>query len=79
MLFSAGMCMRRCATLDSYIGIYVRECFRLDVCARSLKKEKDGEKERAKKDMCVREADERRFLIVIALPFLLCIFGGFTH
>lgn len=65
--------------LGSYIGIHVRKCFRLYVCERGLKKGKDGEKERGKKDMCVREADERRFLIVIALPFLLCIFGGFTH
>lgn len=29
--------------------------------------------------MAVREADETGFLIFICLPFLLCIFGGFTQ
>ncbi len=69
--------MWRCAAI-CFGFIHVRKCIRSDVCERGLKKEKDGEKERGKKDMCVREADER-FLIVIGLLFLLCIFGGFTH
>lgn len=45
--------MWRCAAIG-FGFMHVHKCIRLDVCERGLKKEKDGEKERGKKDMCER-------------------------